>query len=240
MATFVPEIPADEPGGFLSDLAGMGDFFISPASAAKYAFRKWFWVGPLVVFSVVSIIAALMMMPIVQHVMEIAPLPANTTPEQYQRGMEISLAFQKVLTYCAPVTLAIFFALQAVILLAMSAALGIGAKFRALFNVVAGCSLIQVLSALAALVILKARGEISTMAELRPALGFDIFLPEGANKYLGAVLGYFSIFEIWWIVMMVLVLRAAFGVSKGKAFAAALPLILLSICFRLIGAVFAR
>ncbi len=240
MATFVPEIPADGPGGFLSDLAGMGDFFISPSSAAKHVFKKWFWVGPLVVFSIVSFIAAMIMMPMMQHVMEIAPLPANSTPEQYQKGMEIGLMFQKVLAYCAPVTLAIFFALQALILLAMSAALGIGAKFRALFNVVAGCSLIQVLSAIAALVILKAKGEISTMAELRPALGFDIFLPEGANKYLGAVLGYFSVFEIWWIVMMVLVISAAFRVPKGKAFAAVVPLILLSICFRLIGAVFAR
>ena len=118
--------------------------------------------------------------------------------------------------------------------------MGIGAKFRALFNVVAGCSVIQVLSAIAALIIVKAKGEPSTMAELRPALGLDIFLPEGSNKYLGALLGYFSIFEIWWIVMMILVISAAFRVPKGKAFAAILPLILLSICFRLIGAVFSR
>ena len=240
MATFAPDVPADQPGGFLSDLAGMADFFVSPGSAAKYVFRKWFWVGPLVLFSIVSFVAAMMMIPMVQHVMEIAPLPANSTPEQYQKGMEIGLLFQRVLAYCAPVTIAIFFALQALILFGMSALFGIGTKFRALFNVVAGCSVIQVLSAIAALVILKAKGEISTMAELRPALGLDIFLPEGSNKYLGALLGYFSVFEIWWIVMMVLVIAAAFRVSKGKAFAVVLPLIVLSICFRLIGAVFAR
>ncbi len=240
MATLVPEMPANEPGGFLNDLAGIGDFFISPGSAAKHVFRKWFWVGPLALFSIVSFIAALIMIPMVQHVMEVAPLPANTTPEQYQKGMQIGLLFQKVLAYCAPVTIAIFFAVQALILLAMSAVLGINAKFRALFNVVAGCSVIQVLSAIAALIIVKAKGELSTMAELRPALGLDIFLPEGSNKYLGAILGYFSIFEIWWIVMMILVISAAFRVPRGKAFVAVLPLILLSICFRLIGAVFAR
>ena len=61
MATLVPEMPANEPGGFLSDLAGMGDFFISPSSAAKYVFRKWFWVGPLALFSIVSFIAAMIM-----------------------------------------------------------------------------------------------------------------------------------------------------------------------------------
>jgi hypothetical protein len=70
------------------------------------------------------------------------------------------------------------------------------------------------------------------MAELRPALGFDIFLPEGSNKFLAAFLGYFSVFEIWWIVMIVLIFSAAFRVSKGKAFSVVLPLILLNVILR--------
>jgi hypothetical protein len=71
------------------------------------------------------------------------------------------------------------------------------------------------------------------MAELRPALGLDIFLPEGTNKYATAFLGYFSIFEIWWIVMVVLVFSTSFRVSKGKAFAAVLPLVMVSILLRI-------
>jgi hypothetical protein len=67
---------------------------------------------------------------------------------------------------------------------------------------------------------------------LQPALGFDIFLPEGTNKFLMAFLGYFSVFEIWWIVMLVLIFAAAFRVSKGKAFAVIAPLVLLSLLWR--------
>lgn len=78
------------------------------------------------------------------------------------------------------------------------------------------------------------------MAELRPALGLDIFLPEGTNKYVTAFLGYFSIFEIWWIVMMVLVFSVAFRVNKGKAFAAVLPLVAVSILLRIGGAIFQK
>jgi hypothetical protein len=109
-----------------------------------------------------------------------------------------------------------------------------------LFNLVAGCSLIQMLAAIASLVVLKAKGEASTMAELNPPLGLDIFLPEGTNKYLMGVLGFFSIFEIWWAVMMVLTLSVAFRISKGKAFAIILPLLLLGLVFRLAGAMFQR
>jgi len=96
------------------------------------------------------------------------------------------------------------------------------------------------LSSIAGVIILESKGEVSTMAELRPALGIDIFLPEGTNKLVTAFLGYFSVFEIWWIVMMVLTYSLAFRVTKGRAFLAILPLILLSILLRVGGAVFQR
>jgi hypothetical protein len=116
----------------------------------------------------------------------------------------------------------------------------VSARFLALFNLLAGCSVITMLAGIASFVILKAKGEVSTQAELRPPLGLDIFLPPDANKYAAAFLGYFSVFEMWWIVMMVLIFSAAFRVSKGKAFAIVAPLILLAILFRVVGAAFQR
>ncbi len=240
MSTLAPEVPADRPESFADDLAGMGNFFIDPQGAARRVFSKWFWIGPLVLFSVVSIIASYMMMPMVQHVLETAPLPANASPEQYQKGIDMAMMFQRIGMYLAPVIAAVIYSITALILFGMCSVMSIEAKFRWLFNLIAGCSLIQLLSSIASLVILKAKGDISTMAELRPALGLDIFMPEGANKFATAFLGYFSVFEIWWVVMMVLIFSAAFRVSKGKAFAAILPLILLSIILRVGGAAFQR
>lgn len=146
------------------------------------------------------------------------------------------LKFQSVGIYLAPIIAAVLFSIQALILLGMSSIMSVPAKFRSMFNLVAGCSLIQLLASIAGLIILKAKGEVSTMAELRPALGLDIFLPEGGSKFLAAFLGYFSVFEIWWIVMIVLIFSTAFRVSKGKAFCVVLPLILLNIIFRVGGA----
>jgi hypothetical protein len=239
MATTMPGSSA-ESETLANDLAGMGSFFIDPPGAARRVFHKWFWIGPLVVFSIVSMVASYLMLPMVQHVLEVSPIPAGSSPEQYQSGMDVAMTIQRVSMYFSPATVAVILALQALVIWATCSVLTIDVKFRWLFNLVAGCSLIQVLASIASLAILKGKGEISTMAELRPALGLDIFLPEGTNKYATAFLGYFSIFEIWWIVMMVLVFSTAFRVSKGKALAAVLPLIMVSILLRMGAAAFQR
>jgi hypothetical protein len=221
-----------EPETFADDLAGMGSFFIDPAGAARRVFHKWFWIAPLIVFSIVSATATYLMMPMVQHALEVSPIPAGASPDQYQRGMDIALTFQRISMYFSPVIVAVILVLQALVVFATCSVLTINLKFRWIFNLVAGCSLIQVLASIASLAVVKGKGEISSMAELRPALGLDIFLSEGTNKDATAFLGFFSIFEIWWIVMMALIFSTAFRVSKGKAFAAILPLVIVSILLR--------
>jgi hypothetical protein len=54
-----------------------------------------------------------------------------------------------------------------------------------------------------------------------------------------AFMSFFSVFQIWYIVMLVLVFAAAFKVSKGKAFAAVSPVLILLMLFRMLGG-FAR
>src|SRR5947209_6876155 len=237
MSTTVSGLPTGHPESFVDDIVGMGSFFIDPAGAARRMHRKWFWLGPLVLISIVSTIAIYIRMPFMEHVMEVAPA-SNTNPEQFQKGIDLAMAIQRVSMYLTPVLTGIFMALQALILFGMCSVVTVNAKFLPLFHLVAGCSLIQMLSAIASLVILKAKGEASTMAELNPPLGLDIFLTEGSNKYLMGLLGFFSLFEIWWAVMMILTLSTAFRVSKGKAFAIVLPLLLLGLVFRMAGAMF--
>ncbi len=240
MSTTVPELPAERRESFADDLAGMGNFFIDPEGAAKRVFSKWFWLGPLIVLSIVTMVASYIRIPMTQHVMETMPLPANASPEQYQRGMDLSMKLQWIVLWSAPIVVAALYAFDALILFAMSSIMSVTTKFLWLFNLVAGCSLIQALAAIASAIILKAKGEVSTVAELQPPLGLDIFLPQGANKYAAAFLGYFSVFEIWWIVMVVLILSKAFRVSKGKAFGILLPLILLTLVLRVVFAAFQR
>ena len=76
------------------------------------------------------------------------------------------------------------------------------------------------------------------MADLQPAIGLDIFAPQGTNHVLVAFLGFVNVFEIWMIVMAVLIIAAAYRVTKGKAFVAILPLFALALLLKLVGAFF--
>src|ERR1700751_4753373 len=129
MATFAPELPANPPESFASDLAGMGAFFADPQGAAKRVRSKWFWIGPLVVFSIVSATASYLLMPMVQHVLEIAPLPQGATPEQYEKGVQLGLKIQRISMYLMPVYAFVIFSIQAGVLLGVSSMAGIRAKF---------------------------------------------------------------------------------------------------------------
>jgi len=232
--------PAEPQGSFAGDLLGMFNFYIDPQASAKLITHTWFWVGPLIVISVILLVTGLQLLPVVQHVMENTPPPQGATPEQYQRGIEIGLMVQRVVAFLSPIVIAIITAIVAAVLLGTCAVMQIKAKFIWLFNLLMGAGLISALERIAAVAIIKLKGEINTMAELQPPLGLDIFLPETTNKYLMALVGFFSVFQIWYIVMLVLIFAAAFKVSKGKAFAAVCPILILTLLLKMMGAVFQR
>ena len=241
MSATAPEFPENLPvEDTSSDLVGMFNIYIEPKAVAPHIFHKWFWVWPFLVTAIVGLTVALLMMPITQHVIEITPAPPNVDAAQYQKSIGIGLMIQKIASYCAPLFVLIGYCVTAALLMLGCAMLDIKAKFLQLFNVAAAGSLISMLAYVATLIIIKAKGEISTQAELRPPLGLDIFMGESANKYLKAFLSYFNIFELWWIVAITIVIAAAFRVKKGKAFTALVPIIFLSVLFRLVGAAFQR
>lgn len=236
MSTLAPDLPAGQSESISNDLTGMFNFYIDPAGAARHVHHKWFWVGPLILVSVVSLIAGIIRIPIAEHAMEAMQMPGNATPEQLATVMK----WQRVAVWATPVFQALGYAVVALILFATASVLSVKGTFRSYFNLVAGLSLISMLGLVAGTIILKTKQEINSLAELQPALGLDIFMPERSNKYLTAFLGFFSVFEIWWIVMAVLIISYAFRVDKGKALAVVLPLTLLGLIFRVVMAGFQK
>jgi hypothetical protein len=231
------EAIANEPSSFISDLAGIPSFLIDPESAAKRVRSKWFWIAPVVLAIIVGALVFNYVTPYALHAASVSPVPDGVTPEQFSKGVEMQMKFG---AYFVPVITLVIYLVEAGLLLAMSAFMGVPARFGQLFNLAAGCGIIMSLAGIASAAILHFKGEVSSMAELRPAMGLDIFLPEGTNKYLMAAGSSFSIFQIWWVVMMVLIFAAAFRVSKAKSFTAVFPLWILGLVFSLLGAVFQK
>ncbi|MGC2661238.1 MAG: YIP1 family protein [Bryobacteraceae bacterium] len=240
MATSVPDLPAPHSESFFDDFVGMFNFFMDPRAAARRLPSKWFWVAPVILMSIMAIVAGIMMQPIVRHVLEVTPAPASVPPEQYQRSMAIGIKIAQIGVFLAPLGVLATVAIDALVLFATCSVMSVKASFRSLFNLSAGTSLITTLAALATAAVLVGKGEVSTQAELRPPLGLDIFMPETTSKYLLAFVGYFSVFEIWWMVMTTLIISVAFKVDKAKAFIVILPLTLLGLLARIGAAAFQR
>jgi len=114
---------------------------------------------------------------------------------------------------------------------------GLRAKFRDIFSLMMACSLIACLQYIATYIVLRTKGdEITSQDQMTPAFGLDIFVP--AHGVLLAILNFFSIFQIWSMVILALALASLTGATKGKAFAAITPAWLVPLIFRIIGAAF--
>jgi hypothetical protein len=231
MSTTPAYLPPQESEGFGSDLAGMFAFFIDPAAAARRLPRRWFWVAPFAVVIVVSVIAGFLLEPIIRQASALMPMRPGATPAEHQRAIDIGIAAQRVFT---PISISVMILIESLIVYGTALAFSIKARFGEFLNLLAGCSLISVvLTYVANTIILRSKGEVSSVADLTPPLGLDLFLPSDANRVLLGFLGYFSIFQLWWMVMMILIVSAAFRVSKGKALVIVAPLILLSLIMRI-------
>jgi uncharacterized membrane protein YidH (DUF202 family) len=228
------------PAGFLGDFAGITDFLIDARGAARRLPRKLFWIAPIIVVSIIALVCGMMNFPIVQQAMNNQPPPPNVSPEQFQNQMRIGFMIQKSATYASPLLMMVFLAISALIIMASCVIVDLKPKFLEMFNLMAGLSIIDGLKIIATTVVLHMKGEPTGMADLQPALGLDIFAPTGTNKVLVALLGYLNVFGIWQIVMAILIFAVAYRVSKTKAVIAVLPLFLLGLILRLVGAMFSR
>jgi hypothetical protein len=238
MTENVLERPHSE--GLLSDFTGLLDFLIDPRGAARRLPRKFFWIIPAVLVSIVILVTGLINMPYVQQAMTNQPPPPNVNPEQFQQQMRMGIRMQSVFIYVAPVFMVVVWALSALVIMASSLVIDAKTRFLELFNLMAGLSVIDALKIIATTIVIHMRGEPSGIADLQPALGLDIFVPTDTGKALLGFLGYFNVFNIWQIVMAILIFAAAYRVSKGKASIGVLPLFVLGLIIRVVGAMFQR
>lgn len=240
MSTEQNAVTMDAPQTFLSDFGGMFSFLMDPGGAAKRLPRKFFWIGPLIVVSIIFMVCGFANVPLVLQAIANQPPPANANPEQFQRGMQMVVTFQRIGIYLSPVIFLVIASLSALVVFATAAVLGLKARFLELFNLMAGLSLIGALKIVAATVILHMRGEPGSLADLQPPLGLDILAPVGTSKVLVALLGFCNIFELWQFVMAVAIIAVFYRASIAKAVTTVVPLFVIALLFSLVGAIFSR
>lgn len=228
---------AEETPSAASGILGMFNAFIDPAGLAKAAKAKWFWVWPLIVLSIIFIVVGNLMLPYTLQLGEARMAQQNIPPERMESARNMTHLITQAITYLVPLFIVLFTMLGAWLVSVTGSMVGLKAKFRDIFSIMMGTSLIASLQYIATYIVLRTKGdEITSQEQMSPAFGLDIFIP--AHGVLLAILNFFSIFQIWSLIILALALASLTGSTKGKAFAAITPAWLIPLIFKIIGALF--
>jgi hypothetical protein len=146
-----------------------------------------------------------------------------------------------VMSFASPLLVALKLLILAGILKLMVTLGGLDVVFKKLFSFISNASMIIFLEGLATFAVIKAKGDdIQTMEEMMPSLGLDLLSRGQLPKAVEAGLHFLSIFEIWYIVVLVVGFAALAKCSKSKAFQLTLPVWLIPMLFMVASAIFRR
>jgi hypothetical protein len=235
--------PPPEPVASLKEgILGLLNVYIDPVSTARRVQLKWFWIYPLIVVGIVSVLIQLQMVPFTMQAMRIDP-PGNMSGmsgAQLEQALSMAGKVTTIIAYILPVFILAITAIAALLVMAMGTIVDAKVKFQHVLSLLLTCGMISMLQFVAGLIVLKSKGldDIQSMKQLQVPLGLDIFV--NANGALGGLLNYFSIFTIWYIVMLVLSYAHLAKVSKGKAFFATMPPWVIGALFAMLGAMFRK
>jgi hypothetical protein len=228
---------AEENPSASSGVLGMFNAFVDPAGLARACKAKLFWLWPLIVASIVFIVIGYMMMPFTLQLADARIAQQNLPADRLENARNMAHTISNVIVFVVPVFLVLFTMLGAWLVAVTGSIVGLRAKFRDIFSLMMACSLISCLQYIANYIVLRTKGdEITTQDQMTPPFGLDIFIP--AHGALLAILNFFSIFQIWYLVILALALASLSGATKGKAFVAITPAWLIPLIFKIIGSAF--
>jgi Yip1-like protein len=217
----------EENPGVASGPLGMFNAFVDPIGLAKRVKAKLFWLWPLITICIVYIVMGYLMLPYTMQLVDFSMQQRAATqsipPERMETARNMAHTFSQVGIAFTPVFVVGILALLAWLVVVTGSMVGLRAKFRDVFSLMAACSLITSLQVIATYIVVRTKGdEIQSPEQLMAPFGADIFIQDVHGALLG-FLNFFSIFEIWYLVILGLALAYLTGSSKGKAFAAITP-----------------
>jgi hypothetical protein len=221
---------------------GMLNAFVDPAGLAKRVPAPLSWLWPVITLIVIYVVFGYLMLPYTLAVVDLSinqrVREQNIPIEQAQRAADITHKLYQFLPVASPVIFILFLLLFAWLVSAMASMAGLRTKFRDIFSLMAACQLIQVLQTVATYIVVHAKGdEITSQEQLTPPFGLDIFL-QNIHGALYGLVNFFSIFEIWYLVVLTFALAYLGKSSKGKAFFAITPAWVLTLVIRVVTAMF--
>ena len=215
-------------------IVGMLNVFIDPKATAKRIPAPLSWLWPLITSCAIYVVFGYLMLPYTMALIDLRLNQQNTPPEQAERARNLVHTIYQFLPVVTPFFVVLILLLIAWLVTAMGSVAGLRTKFRDIFSLMSACQLITSLQVIATYIVVHAKGdEITSQEQLTPPFGLDIFL-QNIHGPLFAIVNFFSIFQIWYLVVLTFGLAYLAKVSKGKAFFAITPAWLLYLILRVV------
>ncbi|HYK16696.1 MAG TPA: YIP1 family protein [Bryobacteraceae bacterium] len=224
--------------GVMSGLVGMLNVFVDPGATARRVPAKLSWLWPLITISIIYVVFGYLLLPYTAGIADAAIAERVTQqglrPEQVERAQTMARMFSRIAVAFTPLFLIVITLILAWLVSVMGSITGARAKFRDVFSLMAACSLIPALQYIAAFVVVRVKGdEVHSVEQLTPPFGLDIFLQD-LHGVAFAVVNFFSIFEVWYIVVLTVGLSYLTKSTKAKAFVTIAPAWMLQLLLRVI------
>ena len=229
---------AEEKLGVMSGLVGMLNIFIDPGATVRRIPAKLSWLWPLLTLAIIYIVFGYLMLPYSSGIADAAIADRATQrglrPEQLERAQAVAHMFARIAVGFTPVFIIVLVLILAWLVNVMGSVTGARAKYRDIFSLMAACSLIPALQYIATFIVVRVKGdEVHSVEQLTPPFGLDIFFQDLHGVAL-ATINFFSIFEIWYIIVLGVGLSYLAKCSKMKAFVTTAPVWILQLLLRVI------
>lgn len=203
-------VPAPEPQATISPLGRVFGTFFSPKATFEDIARTPNWVLPVVLTTLLSIIAVIAMnqrinwREYISEQIEKNPRAAQLSPEQKEKQIDVSAKITTYIVYVAGVVGPIIFVVivGGVLMGAYNLLAGTGARFSQAMAIVAHAGLVGIVSTPIFLLVLflKPPGTIDPNNPV--ATNVAALLPEDSAKWLVALCKSLDIFTIWSLILM--------------------------------------
>jgi hypothetical protein len=222
--------------GIWDDWNAMLRVFFDPAEAVRRADRPLFWVWPVLLTSVVGLSTDLRLAPLAVRILQTNP-PLGFSAGDLQPILGIVSRVLWLGAFLSPVLLAVKLFGIACVIAWTCRLMKLPVKLLPVFNLVAACSLIRMLEDIANYFLVRATaGDLHSLDQLQASFGLDLILPPTGSAVVSATLNFFSIFEVWYLVILVLGIACLTRGSRAQALAAITLVWMPSFAFALLSA----
>ena len=191
-----------------------------PTAVFERVREKPRFLAPFLALAAITVVIVVLQLPYTKAALaaQFAQTP-NMTPEKAEAAMKIGPIIGLV---AAPIFVALFLLVNALILWVSTSVLGGEAKFTTLLSVTTYAGITYTLLQVIGVVVLTMRGagSITSMLDLQPSLGLDLLAPDAKGFMLGLLRGI-NPFTLYGMFLTGLGIAVTHKTSKGVAYTAA-------------------